>query len=158
MALYLIKIKSNIAKPLKETRAFTLMEVLIVIVVMTIILSFSLFTIKAFWETMQKRMFIHQLQADLYYAHAYAINRQEGVTFSFSKLNKRYEAIARQSNEVIIEREFPSHTSIVDSNLPRFIITSDGHISNFGTITFQCYEKKITFTFYVGRGRFKIEE
>ncbi|MBS4217161.1 GspH/FimT family pseudopilin [Bacillus sp. FJAT-49711] len=142
----------------KNNKGFTLLEVLIVISVMTIIFSFSFFTMKSFWGLMQKNMFLNQLQSDIYFAHSYAINQQETIIFRFSSINQQYQAVTKDTNDVMIQRKFPAAIKIVESNIPSFSITPDGNVSNFGTMILSINEKRVKITFYIGRGRFLIEE
>ncbi|MBS4194648.1 competence type IV pilus minor pilin ComGD [Lederbergia citri] len=144
---------------IKREDGFTLLEVMIVITVMTIILSFSFFTLTSFWALMQKNMFLNQLQSDLYYAHAYALNRQETINFRFTRITQQYEAASKDSNKMIIQRKLPAAINIDrETNLSSFTITPDGNVSNFGTMILNVKGKKVKITFYIGRGRFLIEE
>ena len=94
-----------------------MIEVLIVMTVFTIILSFSVITIKSFWEHMQKRLFISQFQSDLYYAHSYAINRQETMVVKFTILNNLYEVVAAESNKTLIRRKMPKPIYLAETNI-----------------------------------------
>lgn len=151
-------ILTKLAKSHLGERGFTLMEMLIVIGTISIILSFSLFTLKSFTDVVQKRTFIHQLKADIYYAHSYAINRKETVVFSFSPSSNKYEAVLRDSGDLLLRRKFPNSIYIAHTNLESFTITPAGTVSNFGTVTFRQNQQTIKITFYIGRGRFSIEE
>ncbi|MCR2820383.1 competence type IV pilus minor pilin ComGD [Lederbergia panacisoli] len=142
----------------KNNKGFTLLEVLIVISVMTIIFSFSFFTLKSFWVMMQKNMFLNQLQSDIYFGHSYALNQKETIIFRFSRINQQYEAVMRDTNKVIIKRKLPASIRIVETNLPSFAITPEGNVSNFGTMVISVNDKRMKITFYIGRGRFLIEE
>ncbi|MDQ0342204.1 competence protein ComGD [Lederbergia wuyishanensis] len=142
----------------KNQNGFTLLETLIVISVTTIILSFSFFTLKTFATLMQKNMFLNQLQSDLYLAHSYAINREETVTFRFSRISQQYEAVSKDANKAIINKKLPYSIRIEESNLPSFNITPDGNVSNFGTMLLNVNGKYVKITFYIGRGRFLVEE
>ncbi|MBS4176353.1 competence type IV pilus minor pilin ComGD [Lederbergia citrea] len=141
-----------------KENGFTLLEILIVICVMTVLLSFSFFTIKSFSELMQKRAFISQIQSDLYYAHSYALSRRETVTVRFSILSNQYEAISGHSREIIVQRKIPKPIKLENSNVPSFIITPEGNVSNFGTVFFRLNDKRLKLTFFIGRGRFLVQE
>ncbi len=135
-----------------------MLEVLIVISVLTVLLSFSVIKLQPIWETMQKKMFITKLQADLYYAHSYAMNRKESVTVSFPIGNNEYQAISGKSKELLFKRQIPSPIFLAATNLNSIVITAEGNVSNFGTMTFQMNDRKFTMTFYIGRGRFLVKE
>lgn len=138
-------------------KGFTLIEMMIVLAVISIILSFSVLTLKSFTEMIQKKMFVTQLESDLYYAYSYAINRRETVIFSFSMLSNEYEAVTA-SGKVIFERKLPHHIYIEKTNLHSFSITPRGTVSNFGTVNFRHNQKTFKMTVYIGRGRFSIEK
>ena len=141
---------------IKLEDGFTMLEVLIVMSVLTVLLSFSVIKLQPIWETMQKKMFITKLQADLYYAHSYAMNRKESVTVSFPRGNNEYQAIS--SKELLFKRQIPSPIILAATNLNSIVITAEGNVSNFGSMTFQMNDRKITMTFYIGRGRFLSKE
>lgn len=137
---------------------FTLVEMIVVIGTITIILSFSLFTLKSFSDFIEKRTFIHQLKADVYYSHSYALNRRETIIFRFNMTSNMYEVLSRDSGELLIRRKLPQSIQITHTNLHSFTISPTGTVSNFGTITFRHNQDSFKITFYIGRGRFSIEE
>jgi len=60
---------------------------------------------------------------------------------------------------VIIQRKLPAGINIDrETNLSSFTITPDGNVSNFGKIILNVNGKRVKITFYIGRGRFLIEE
>ncbi|MBS4209610.1 competence type IV pilus minor pilin ComGD [Bacillus sp. FJAT-50079] len=134
---------------------FTLIEMLVVISVLTILLSFSLFSFKHFHDWMQRELFITQLQSDLYYAQAFAINRKESVHVKFLKEENQYEAVA-QSGELLLKRKIRTPIYISELSVLSYTITSEGTVSHFGTVTFKHQDHSIQLTFYIGRGRFNV--
>ncbi|MFK4997675.1 competence type IV pilus minor pilin ComGD [Bacillus sp. N9] len=138
-------------KKSNQQDGFTLVEMLIVISVLTILLSFSLFSFKHFSDWMQRELFITQLQSDLYYAQAYAINRKESVHVKFLKKENQYEAVA-QSGELLLNRKIRAPIYISELSVVRYTITPEGTVSHFGTVTFKHQEHTIQLTFYIGRG------
>ncbi|WP_062104692.1 competence type IV pilus minor pilin ComGD [Bacillus niameyensis] len=141
----------------QSEKGFTLIEMMIVLAVISIILSFSILTLKSFSEMIQKKMFVTQLESDLYYAHSYALNRRETVVFSFSILSNEYNAVTA-TGEVIFVRKLPHSIYIEKTNLHSFSITPRGTVSNFGTVNFRHNQKTFKMTVYIGRGRFSIEK
>lgn len=139
-------------------KGFTFIEILIVLTVLSIMLIFSIFILRSYSEYMEKRNFIEQLQADLYYLHAYALNNKEAVTVRFSPTGRQYEALSGRPEETIIKKSIPEAIQIVESNIPVFTITPQGTVSNFGKIVFQHHDTRFSLVFYIGRGRFQIEE
>ncbi|GIN55769.1 competence protein ComGD [Lederbergia ruris] len=145
-------------KYFRSSKGFTLLEMLIVLSVVSIILLFSIFTYQSFSDMIQKKLFITQLEADLYYAHAYAVNRREKVQVQFSPIKKEYKVTDLHSSETLLQRSFPSTIYIQESNIASFVINADGNVSNFGTIIFRQNQHAIKLKFYIGKGRFIIEE
>lgn len=139
-------------------KGFTMLEMMIVITVLTIILSFSLHTMKSFVETLQKRMFISQLQSDLYYAQSYAINRQEHVVISFSVAKNEYQAIVYNTREPLYRRKIPTPIYLREINFLNLTITPEGTVTNFGTVAFALHNQRIKLTIYIGGGRFIVQE
>ena len=152
------KIQSKCSHVLKGSKGFTLIETLIVLSVATLMLSFSIITINTFTVYMEKKMFIDQIQTDLYYAHAVAVGRKETLTVRFSPSGQRYEVVLRSKGKTIIEKRLPSSIYIESSNLPSFTITPDGTVSNFGKVTFRQNDRVFELNFSIGRGRFYIQE
>lgn len=140
-----------------KNSGFTLLEVLLAITLMTILLTFTFFTFQKFSHILQKELFLTQLEADLYYAHAYAINHGESVIVRFKRLNNEYEAINNVTREIIFLRKLPTSIIIDRTNLDYFVITPRGTVSRFGTVYFRINDEEIKVTFQIGRGRFKIE-
>ncbi|MEK3890745.1 competence type IV pilus minor pilin ComGD [Bacillus sp. FSL K6-3431] len=141
-----------------DERGFTLLEVLIVITVLTVMLSFSVFTLGNFAEVMQKQLFITKLQSDLFYAQAYAIHQKEPVVVRFSKVKNGYQAMSKDTQTFLFERKIPAPIYLSESNLVSLTFTAEGTVSNFGTIIFKMGNKSIKLTFYIGRGRFSVQE
>lgn len=131
---------------------------LIVLSVVSIILLFSIFTYQSFSDMLEKKAFITQLEADLYYAHAYALNRRDRVRIQFLPTKKEYKAIDVQSGELLFQREFPATIDIQERNILSFVINEEGNVSNFGTILFRQNQHTIKLVMYIGKGRFSIEE
>lgn len=142
----------------QREQGFTLLELLIVLTVLTIVFSFSVITLGSFADKMKKNLFITQLQSDLYYAHAYAIHQKEPVLVSFSITENMYQANAVGTKKILFQRKLPPSIYLEKSNLTRFTITSEGTVSNFGTVLFKVHDGSIKLTFYIGRGRFSVQE
>ncbi|MCM3111446.1 competence type IV pilus minor pilin ComGD [Lederbergia lenta] len=142
----------------RREQGFTILELLIVLTILMVILSFSVLSLGNFAETMQKRLFITQLQSDLYYAHAYAIHQKEPILVNFSITENKYQATVISNNKLLFQRKLPISIYLQQSNLTKFTITRDGTVSNFGTILFRVHNESIKLTFYIGRGRFSVQE
>lgn len=148
----------SISKYLHSNKGFTIIEMLVVLAVLSAVLFLGIFTFQPIKVWMQKKLFISQLQSDLYHAHSYAINRKERIVLTFPRDNTYYSAVD-QSSSVIFIRELSEPIKIAgDGTLTRFHITPDGTISNFGKVNFLLNKEKIELTVYIGRGRFVVKE
>lgn len=138
---------------------FTLIEMLIVLTVVSVVLVFGIFTMKPVMEWMQKRMFISQLQSDLYRAHSYAITRKEKISIVFLQDENRYYAEG-ESSGILLNRDVQPPVSITGGSLNqlRLHITHDGTINNFGNVDFEVNGQAIELAFHIGRGRFVVKE
>ncbi|MED1205144.1 competence type IV pilus minor pilin ComGD [Heyndrickxia acidicola] len=141
---------------LRSRKGFTLIEMLVVLSVTVILISLGGLSFKPLSFMMDRKMFISQLEADLYYAQSYAINRRIEVYVQFYAEAGRY--VATDSNHVrIIDRTFSPSTKILSgTNLTAFSITPDGNISRFGTMYFKAGNEKIKLVVNIGRGRFSV--
>jgi competence protein ComGD len=137
-------------------RGFTLPEMLIVLAVVSIMAAIGVAAVQPALEWTQKRMFISQLESDLYHVQSQAINRKETIVFQFSKEQNQYAAMA--GSKTILTRELPAPIRMTGGNLSRFHITPDGTISHFGTVQFQLNGHEMELTIFLGRGRFIVKE
>ncbi len=144
---------------LRSRKGFTLLESLIVLTVVSVVLLLGIITVNPMVDWMKKRMFVSQLQSDLYYAYSHAINRKEKVSISFSRDDNRYSAIG-DSSGVLFNRDITHPVKIRGGSLNqlRFHITPDGTINHFGTVNFFLNDQPIDLTIHIGRGRFVVKE
>lgn len=138
-----------------RSRGFTLLELLVVLSVVSVVLSLGTAVLSPLLEWSQKKMFIAQLQSDLFHAHSHAIDKKENVIVTFSKEKNQYEAVAVQG-DVLFHRKIKPAT-ITEGTLSRFHITPEGNVSNFGKVNFRLNNLKIELTVYIGRGRFSVK-
>ena len=151
-------VNKNKRVPLGDQDGFTLLEAMVVISVLTVSLSLAVHTFKPLWAKVNKKMFITKLEADLYYAHSYAISRKERVNVTISRLNNEYSAMDAGTGKYLYRRKLSVSNRIAETNIPRYTITPDGNISPFGTVVFQSGEVQIKLTTHIGRGRFVVSE
>ncbi|MGV3464119.1 MAG: competence type IV pilus minor pilin ComGD [Heyndrickxia sp.] len=138
-------------------KGFTLIEVLIVLLVLTIFLSLSIASFKPLKDTLDKKMIISQLEADLYYAQSYSISRQELVTVQFYPAYNRYLMKTAKGN-IIVNRSWTTSATLLNGSFLSFNILRDGNISRFGTLTFEINGETFELIFNIGRGRFRVQE
>ncbi|KQL53556.1 hypothetical protein AN964_08650 [Heyndrickxia shackletonii] len=138
-------------------KGFTLIEVLIVLLILTIFLSLSIASLKPLKSTLEKKMVISQLEADLYYAQTYTISRQELVTVQFYPAYNRY-MMKTAKGTVIVNRSMTSSVKLLNGSFNSFNILRDGNISRFGTLAFEINGQTFKLIFNIGRGRFRVQE
>ncbi|MBS4173453.1 competence type IV pilus minor pilin ComGD [Bacillus sp. FJAT-49736] len=139
-------------------KGFTMVEVLIVLLLFTIFLSFSMAIFKPLKNAMEKKLIISQLEADLYYAQTYAVNRQEPVSVQFYPMDNRYVMKAGKG-KVIVNRLWTSSVTLMNGGtFNSFTILPDGNISKFGKLSFQINGRTFSLIFNIGRGRFRVQE
>ncbi|MEK5523498.1 competence type IV pilus minor pilin ComGD [Heyndrickxia sp. FSL W8-0423] len=143
---------------IKNNRGFTLMEVLIVLLVLSIFIGLGFTSMKPIWSSLEKGMFISQMEADLYYVQSYAVNRHESVVVQFYPFNDRYIATSVTSKSKIVDRTLPASVDMMNGSFTSFMITPDGNTNKFGTLKFKHSGKEMKLIFNIGRGRFRIEE
>ncbi|MBE6183762.1 prepilin-type N-terminal cleavage/methylation domain-containing protein [Bacillus ginsengihumi] len=142
-----------------EEQGFTLIEMLIVILVMTIVASFGFINIKPLWTTVKKHLFINQLQVDLYYAQTYAITKQTNVYVQFYERANRYMMTDNQHQHLIVDRKLPENVDMLsEGTFSSYTINPDGNVTNFGTIYFRAGEEQVKLVVNIGRGRFYVQE
>lgn len=151
--------KAMALENLHSNKGFTLLESLIVLSVVSVVLLFGILALNPVMEWMQKRMFVSQLQSDIYQAHSYAINRREKVLFVFSRDDNRYSATG-ESGGLLFKRDIPPPVKITGGTLNQlwFHITPDGTINHFGYVHFSLNDQVIELSFNIGRGRFVVKE
>lgn len=138
-------------------RGFTLVEILIVLSVVTILLIFTIGGLDKIRGSIQRQMFFDQLKADLYFAKSYAFGQDQRVTVQFQPEENKY-IVRVQNDHILIERTLPSGIVISKSNLLTVDMLPTGTVNRFGKVTFQTEKNSVHLTFYIGRGRFTINE
>lgn len=138
-------------------QGFTLVEILIVLAVITILLVFTIGGLDKIRGAMQQQMFFDQLRADLYFAKSYAFGHDQRVTVRFQPEENKY-IIRAESDHILIERTLPSGIVISKSNLLTVDMLPTGTVNRFGKVTFQTKKNSVHLIFYIGRGRFTINE
>lgn len=144
-------------KLLNNQQGFTIVESLIVLAVIVLFAQLSIVSIQKFYQKVEKNLFFDQLQTDIYYAKAKAINQKSSVILEFFPQLNKYEIYNFQDERGLV-REFPESVQIKRTNLQRIYFRETGTISSFGTVTFEYEGKEIKLIFNIGQGRFYVEE
>ena len=143
-----------------ETEAgFTLIEVLIVLSCVALMLTvLNTITGKVF-ETYEQKVFLNQLQKDIYYVQTYAFENDKFVTLWFMTSKNEYAAYTFSDQDIINPQKAESiKFRAVDNVLVTYIPT--GNIKGATTIYFTDKNGKKIYklVFQLGRGRFYITE
>lgn len=138
---------------------FTMIEVLLVLSILSLFIYLGGVGVQKLWSTMERKVFISQLEADLYYAQTFAISRKTNVSVDFYPLYDRYVAKNANENEILFDRQLSKSIDLLNAGAIRsFSITGDGSITKFGTLSFRNQQNVISLVFYIGMGRFRIEQ
>lgn len=141
-----------------DEQGFTLPEVLVVMAVISLLAGISAGMFHPVISGTEKRLFKSQFAADMYFAQAYALNRKEVVAVHFVPSQNSYRVRANREKKVLINRELPGTIKMLSANMTVLHYNPDGNTGHFGTVRFQQGDRKITATFYIGKGRFIVEE
>ncbi|WP_419156644.1 competence type IV pilus minor pilin ComGD [Rossellomorea sp. BNER] len=143
---------------LSSEKGFSIIETLIVLTMTTILLSVTIFSFQPLQRSLQKKTFISQLQADLYYLQSFAINQQQTSILEFGNGNGYYRGISIRG-ELLFYRKLPEYvTQIQNEHLFRVIINPNGNTDRFGDIYFIVHGDVIKLRFHIGQGRFYVYE
>ncbi|MCM3650448.1 competence type IV pilus minor pilin ComGD [Metabacillus litoralis] len=142
-----------------KKNGFTLLESLLVLSIVSIM---SLVLITNIVPIHQKKViesFLTQFEKDLMYAQQFALVNEESVYLLINAKQQQYDVKSTSRSTPFLKRNYSSDIVIEGSALSnRIIYNSNGSIQKSGTI--YIYYKKSTYkaTFYLGKGRFKIEK
>ncbi|PFA62367.1 prepilin-type cleavage/methylation domain-containing protein [Bacillus sp. AFS015802] len=137
---------------------YTLIEMLIVLLISTILLSwvgFSLIPLKGHTE---KDLFISQLESDLYQIQSYSINHQTPIFLTFYPITNKYVA-KTEARQMIVSRDLPVGFQIASTNsLDEITFYPDGNTNQFGRVNFKMGNVTLYLMFQIGQGRFYVQE
>jgi competence protein ComGD len=138
---------------------FTLIESLCVLSIFLIMTSITAFSLKPQYEMMESKMFLNQLQADLFYGQQYAISHQHEVLV-FIIPEQHYYYIRNSSTwPPLISRYYSNSVTVSPGTLPLAItFTPSGSANKSGSFLIQCGSKHFRFTLLIGKGRFYVVE
>ncbi|MFD1705395.1 competence type IV pilus minor pilin ComGD [Siminovitchia sediminis] len=146
-------------KVVRSGTGFTLLETLIVLSIVSMVLLFGVITLHPVMGWVQKKMFISQLENDLYHAHAHAMNREDRVIIAFSLSEQQYTAKG-ESGGLLFARKLHPSVRLTGGTLYRLqlSITPDGTVNHFGNVQFTVHDQPLELAFHIGRGRFIVKE
>jgi competence protein ComGD len=143
-----------------DSRGFTLIETLVVLSIVAVISSVTIFQINPNKNMFDHHLFLSQLQSDLYLAQQYAISHQQELTVVFDlQQNRYYIRVIFDGGFTVVEKKFPPKVSVKNGSLPlTFKILKDGNVNQFGSLNIYIGGKVYRLTFLLGKGRFYIVE
>lgn len=143
-----------------DSRGFTLIETLVVLSIVAVISTVTIFQINPNKNMFDHHLFLSQLQSDFYLAQQYAISHQQELTVVFDLQQKRYYIrVIFDGGFTVVEKKFPPNVSLKNGSLPlTFKILPDGNVNQFGSLNIYIGGKEYRLTFLLGKGRFYIVE
>ncbi|WP_400242354.1 competence type IV pilus minor pilin ComGD [Niallia sp. JL1B1071] len=135
-------------------RGFTLVEMLVAMSLLVILSSLSVFLVTSQQTTLNENHFVTQLEADLYYAQAFAIANQAPLQVRIYPYLNRYSIRGDVNTGTIVDRYYNDDIVFVNENTLSFTINSRGNVSNFGTYEFRIGKQPYKLTILIGKGRF----
>ena len=133
-------------------------ETLIVLVVFILISTLGLNLYPSFSKGMQNKMFLNQLNEDIFYGQQYAISHESLIYFYVDNEKERY-TIYSYKEEVIVERKIPPGIQFLKGTLgASFYFNQYGNASKAGTMTIDTSKGRYKLVVNIGKGRFRIEE
>lgn len=137
-------------------KGYTLSEILIVLSIFIVIASISLYLYPTFQKKWEVKKFVHQFQEDLYYTQQYAMSHKRPISIILSEGN--YTIFSTMDGN-LVRRANPADIKFSSGTLGfRIIYNSNGTAIQAGTVYIQSFTEKYKITFYIGKGRFKIEK
>ena len=142
----------------KNSRGFTLIEMLLVLTIIGIITSIVCHVTLSISEKRNIDQFFNQLIFDIQNMQALAIKEEEKIAINFNSSNAYY-AYYDLKDEKIITRTYPEGVKLNNySNLKLLLITSNGNISKFGTLIFNTPYGERKLIVYIQEGRLRLVE
>jgi competence protein ComGD len=143
-----------------DSKGFTLIETLVVLSIVAVISSITIFQINPNKNMFEHHLFLSQLQSDFYLAQQYAISHQQELTVVFDIQQKRYYIRVKfDGGLTVVDKQFPPKVSVKYGSLPlTFKFLHDGNVSHFGSLYIYINGKEYKLTFLLGKGRFYIVE
>jgi competence protein ComGD len=142
----------------KAEAGYTLIEMLIVLLIFTTLLSWVVFSISPLKGHMEKNLFLSQLESDLYQIQSYSIDHQAPIFLTFYPVTNKYVA-KTEARQTIVSRELPAAIQVASSNsLEDITFYPDGNTNQFGRVNFKMGDVTMYLMFQIGQGRFYVQE
>ncbi|MRX72614.1 prepilin-type N-terminal cleavage/methylation domain-containing protein [Bacillus lacus] len=141
-------------------RAFTLIETLLVLSIFTVLLLLTAIHIQPIIEQKKVDHFFEQLEEDILFAQQYAMVNSHSMILYYGPAQRDYRIVkSGLKSEEVIKRELHQNMEIIPLTLSNHIIfNSAGNINSSGALQVKYKKRTFKVTFYLGRGRFRVEE
>ncbi|MGE6752085.1 competence type IV pilus minor pilin ComGD [Rossellomorea sp. NPDC071047] len=137
---------------------YTLIEMLVVLLIFTTLLSWVSFSVLPMKEMNEKSLFLSQLQSDLYQIQSYSIRHQVPITLTFYPTTNKYVA-KTATRQMIVSREVSSSIQFTSVNsISDITFYPDGNTNRFGKLNLKMGDTMIQLMFQIGQGRFYVQE
>jgi competence protein ComGD len=148
----------EVKKVLLAQKGFTFIEMLMVLLIFSVLLSFTAFSTAPLKEHAEKNFFISQLQSDLYLIQSQSFFSQSSITLVFYPYSNKY--VAKDFyGKTLVSRELPHGIKISELNrLNEIMFNPSGNTNRFGPVYFNSEDSIIKLSFQIGQGRFYVQE
>ena len=103
--------------------------------------------------------FLHQFEKDIMYAQAYALINKQPTTIIFEPMEYRYMIDENRVSLPLVQREYNEEITIQATSFSnRIFFNSNGAIRKAGTLHISYKTKTYKVVYYLGKGRFNIQE
>lgn len=143
-------------KRMKNESGFTFPEALVVLLIATLVLSFSILYSYRTSIKLEETQFFLLLKQDILSAQVSSIEQKRPYAVNFSSAQNVY-TIHSGMNE-LKRVKFPDSVRFKDTSYLSIIqFTADGSITSFGTTIFVTSKGDKTITVHIGKGRVQLE-
>ncbi|AYV67065.1 prepilin-type N-terminal cleavage/methylation domain-containing protein [Niallia circulans] len=139
---------------INNQRGFTLMEMFVAMSLLVVLSSLSIFLVTSQQTSLNETHFLTQLEGDLYYAQAYALENQMPIQVRIYPTLHYYYMRADANTGNIVERYYADDIIFSTNATLSFNINSNGNFSKFGTYEFRIGKQPYKLTVLIGKGRF----
>lgn len=111
------------------------------------------------YHTKVTDVFFNQFEKDMMYAQQYALVNEEPVYVLFETDKHQYKIEVKGPDEILLIRDYNSKVKLEAYALSnRIIFNRNGSIQKSGTMFVSYKNNNYKVIFYLGKGRFKVEQ
>ena len=141
-----------------NSKGFTLVELLAVLLLMTVLITISTAFVYRSLQADEEMAFKQQLTKDLLQAHLLAVTSKEHISVYFYQTPSTYIIRSSSNSNYLLKRDLPSTVKVLPtSTLTTFRFLPTGSTSSFGVIRFSVNNEPYSIHYYLGKGRFYVE-